>query len=248
VASFACSRFALRLIPLSRDLRWHFQTPWELAREEEGACLPVEHSAWRRPWQTAAIYLTSNMATWCLADDTHRWHGRAVNNIHPLDLIMSGRVQKDSADDSDRVDDAVDPRVQVSARCRRRPRARTDHGRGGGGVPAILTLSSSEISLRLNRAEKNHVVHTRTMIFTASLGVPRQFPFSFASVSYFFPSLRPHTRTNHKTSPILKPLPPHRRPARIVYYHDSAYYYKLPSLPGDSVSTREIGAQCIRLL
>lgn len=28
---------------------------------------------------------------------------------------MSGRVQKDSADDSDHIDDAVDPRVQVSA-------------------------------------------------------------------------------------------------------------------------------------
>lgn len=26
---------------------------------------------------------------------------------------MSGRVQKESADDSDRIDDAVDPRVQV---------------------------------------------------------------------------------------------------------------------------------------
>lgn len=29
---------------------------------------------------------------------------------------MSGRVQKESADDSDRIDDAVDPRVQVN-RC-----------------------------------------------------------------------------------------------------------------------------------
>lgn len=27
---------------------------------------------------------------------------------------MSGRVQKESADDSDRIDDAVDPRVQVN--------------------------------------------------------------------------------------------------------------------------------------
>jgi len=39
---------------------------------------------------------------------------------------MSGRVQKESADDSDRVDDAVDPRVQVSAAAVRVCVARTE--------------------------------------------------------------------------------------------------------------------------
>lgn len=50
---------------------------------------------------------------------------------------MSGRVQKESADDSDRVDDAVDPRVQVSAArvCVARTEPRDTGAREGEGSP-----------------------------------------------------------------------------------------------------------------
>lgn len=107
---------------------------------------------------------------------------------------MSGRVQKDSADDSDRVDDAVDPRVQVSARCRRRPRVSPGRNHGRGGSP-LATRNIDTLVVRdlaaIKSCGKNHVVRrTRATIFTASLSVQRQFSFSFASVSYFFPSLR----------------------------------------------------------
>lgn len=47
---------------------------------------------------------------------------------------MSGRVQKESADDSDRVDDAVDPRVQVRAIACASP------GDPATRPPAILTF------------------------------------------------------------------------------------------------------------
>lgn len=72
---------------------------------------------------------------------------------------MSGRVQKESADDSDRIDDAVDPRVQVSAAAAaaavRVCVARTE----SRGVPprhrAILTLSSSLSAAATGSCGKN---------------------------------------------------------------------------------------------
>jgi len=42
---------------------------------------------------------------------------------------MSGRVQKECADDPDRIDDAVDPRVQVRLASRRASRYPRDDSR-----------------------------------------------------------------------------------------------------------------------
>ena len=57
---------------------------------------------------------------------------------------MSGRVQKESADDSDRVDDAVDPRVQVSVAAVRVYVAQTEQPREGSpcdsAISTLLTL------------------------------------------------------------------------------------------------------------
>lgn len=125
-------------------------------------------------------------------------------------------MQKESADDSDRVDDAVDPRVQVSAVRRRRPRvARTERataGQGGEerGVPAVLTLSLRRgLADRLNRAENIASRDALERRFSPpGLGV--RTPVFLANVSYLLPSPsdrsaarpRTHTRMNHKTSPI----------------------------------------------
>lgn len=169
---------------------------------------------------------------------------------------MSGRVQKDSADDSDRVDDAVDPRVQVSAAARvcvartvplsAYPSSSTSSSRF-----AILTLSSSarrETSRqRLNRAGRSRVVRrgsngefrTPGPIFLRERLLLSPPPSAHA---------RTHTRTNHKTSPFLNPPPPSLLsppPGRDGLPSITATARaKLPSLPGNSVSTREIGAQC----
>lgn len=141
---------------------------------------------------------------------------------------MSGRVQKDSADDSDRVDDAVDPRVQVSAAARvcvartvplsAYPSSSTSSSRF-----AILTLSSSarrETSRqRLNRAGRSRVVRrgsngefrTPGPIFLRERLLLSPPPSAHA---------RTHTRTNHKTSPFLNPPPRPsslRRPAGTAY-------------------------------
>jgi len=139
----------------SRNFRWYFQVLQNSpARKKAHAFFPVRARSVETALLAAAIrFLTSNMATWCLADDTHRWHGRAVNKIHPLDLIMSGRVQKESADDSDRVDDAVDPRVQVSVAAVRVCVAQTEQPRGGSPCDSVI---STLLTLVVGKKKSRH--------------------------------------------------------------------------------------------
>lgn len=123
---------------------------------------------------------------------------------------MSGRVQKESADDSDRVDDAVDPRVQVSATAA----ARVFVARMVSPPPpsssrlAILTLSSSArrgLAIAIKSWKKPRRATCSNNEFHR--GFRTLVPFSLANVSYFCPLPPParprtHTRTNHKMSPI----------------------------------------------
>lgn len=109
-------------------------------------------------------------------------------------------MQKESADDSDRVDDAVDPRVQVSAAARRVCIARIGGERGG--VPTILTLSVVGEKRISPRAVKSRGKESRGAT-RSNDDFHRASSSSVRDASSQFPS---------PTSPTFFPFPPPARP------------------------------------
>lgn len=115
---------------------------------------------------------------------------------------MSGRVQKESADDSDRVDDAVDPRVQVSAArvCVARTEPRDTGTRGGGGEGSPRRIDTFVVGEK--RPRHGWTVRKKSRRAMRSngdfhRGSRRATPIPiFPCVSYLFPSpLRPLGRS-----------------------------------------------------
>lgn len=146
---------------------------------------------------------------------------------------MSGRVQKESADDSDRVDDAVDPRVQVRVVACASPR---DPRRGCSRYWHFAVLRKR--SRRLIVCEQTRTI---TLCFATRLSDDIIGNFMCSGKHLLFCPL--HLLTCTSTRVINVPDSYFPFPALPNVPITTTARAKLPLLPGNFISTQEIGTQ-----